>query len=160
MVPQDRMLCIFCRLVFAYFGLCLLLASAAGLLFVTRAVWLEALGDAWGRLAGQTRRGYGRHMDAEADRVGLMGMGSRSKAGSRGLPPVVTNGGAVDEELGDPFDATDDASGAGQRGLQMDSISSSAVFAGDVGGSQRANGGAAAVNGDHKGHEADKGPVR
>ena len=144
---------------FAYLGLCLLLASATGLLYVTRTVWLEALGELWGCLG---RRSYGRHTDAEADRVGLitMGAGSRPKSdlrGARGTPPALGNGTVVDEELGDPFDAADDVSGAsgvGQRGGQLGSGGSSTVLSIGVGGSQRA------VTGDDKGYEADKGPVR
>lgn len=153
------------RLVFAYLGLCLLLASAVGLLYVTRTVWLEALADLWGRLARRNRRGYGRYIDANADRVGLitMGNGTRPKLGysdARGMPPALSNGNVFDEELGDPFDAADDVSspsGVGQRDAQRGSSSSRTALAVGVGGSQRADTGAP-VNGVQKEHEADKGP--
>ena len=155
----------FNRLVFAYLGLCLLLASAAGALYVTRAVWLEALGNLRGRLERRIRRGHGRRTDAEADRVGLMstGNGSRSTLGAssaRTAPPALSGGGAVDEELGDPFDAADDPSGGsggtGQRGVQMGSGGGGGVFANGAGGSQRTSTGAAVVA-DAKGLEGHDG---
>lgn len=101
-----------CRLVFAWLGLGLLLASTAGLLFLTRAVWLEALGGAWRRVSSGSGR-YARQGE-DADDVGLISIESGPRHGKgysspSGLSPVSGKGDLPDEELGDPFDAGEDA---------------------------------------------------